>query len=179
MFEEIEKRTDLTMVEKAELSKEKFKESYKDYNLYSLIDLVIKKQIKYESNEKAEDLEFIAIKELIDEKSSEANLVDLNMAINSIGIVIDFNKNEIKDSSKKLLDDEAFEKLTKSLSNQGLNYSRIFVRYHENLASQDERILVEDINRKLRIKERNTENDLLKEYQIKLQECANKKRIKL
>lgn len=179
MFEEIDKRTDLTMFEKGEESKEKFKKAYKDYNLYSLIDFVIKKQIKNKSNEKAEDLEIIAIKELIEEKASEINLVDLNMAINSLDIVIDFNNKEIEESRKKLLDDETFNKLSKSFTEQGLNYTRVFVRYHENQASEDEIILVEDINRKLKIKEKNQENKLLEEYKKKLKEYSNKNRIKL
>ena len=176
MFEEIDKRTDLTMVEKGELSKEKFKEAYKDYDVYSLIDLIIKKQNKYEPNEKAEDLELLAIYDLIDEKSKEMNLVEINMLVEKLKIRIDFAKNEIELARNKLLDDSTFDKITKSLSEKGLNYTRVFVRYSQKIASEEECCLVEDINRKLKIKEKNNEIKILEDYSVVLKENASKKK---
>lgn len=174
MFEEIVKRQDLTMIEKAEKSKEVFKEKYKDVDVYSLIELLITKQNKYEPNEKAEDLELIAIQELLEEKIKLLDIVETHKAITKIGIKRQFSLDEINKESKKLLDNDQFEKITKSLTEKGLNFSRLFTRCMENIATEDEEILASDINRKLKIKEKNKEIEILDQYKAKLKRNLNK-----
>lgn len=168
MFEDIVNRQDLTMIEKAEKSKEVFKEKYKDVDVYSLIEFLITKQNKYEPNEKAEDLELIAIEELLEEKIEILDIIETHKILTKLGIKRQFTIDEINNESKKILNNDQFEKITKSLTEKDLNFSRLFTRCMENIATEDEEILATDINRKLKIKEKNKEIKILDKYKTKL-----------
>lgn len=174
MFEDIVNREDLTMLEKAEKSKEVFKEKYKDVDVYSLIELLITKQNKYEANDKAEDLELIAIEELLEEKIEILDIIETHKILTKIGIKRQFILDEINNEKKKLLDNDQFDKITKSLTEKGLNFSRVFTRCMENISTEDEEILASDINRKLKIKEKNKEIEILDQYKAKLKRNLNK-----
>jgi len=178
MFEDIVNRQDLTMIEKAEKSKEVFKEKYKDVDVYSLIELLITKQKKYEPNDKAEDLELIAIEELLEEKIEILDNIETHKILTKLGIKRQFTLDEINNESKKLLNNDQFEKITKSLTEKGLNFSRLFTRCMENIATEDEEILATDINRKLKIKEKNKEIKILEKYKTKLKRNLIKNKFK-
>lgn len=162
MLKELEQimKSRLPMPEKREAAKDIIKKYFNDQDVYSLIEMAIRNK----SSNQLDGLLNIAINELIDEKTSNLDIVEANMIISKIGIKQNYLQERIDDNEKRLLSEDKKIELYQKLSEDDSNYKRTLYNYSVANSTAEEDIVAEELGRENYIRKANEEIKIFEDY---------------
>lgn len=165
--------SNLPMTQKMDKVKELIKEMYQKVDTYDLIETLMDKRFSYKSKGKIEELEILAIEELLEERIETISPVDQNLLTAKINIKERLLEEEIEANKKKLLPSESIMKNSEELTKKDLNYKRVMYNYYNFDSTNEEDTIANNLNRKVSIERGQKQIELLEKYKKELNRPKN------
>ena len=161
--------SNLPMTQKMDIIKEMYQKVY----TYDLIETLMDKRFSYKSKGKIEELEILAIEELLEERIETISPVDQNLLTAKINIKERLLEEKIEANKKKLLSSESIMKNSEELTKKDLNYKRVMYNYYNFDSTNEEDTIANNLNRKVSIERGQNQIELLEKYKKELNRPKN------